>query len=615
MSISNHQSHTLNSINLGIDELKNQITENEVQLSPYLFAETIRESDARLDGSGFATDLGAVLQHIKDQESELAGSIIITDGQVTQGIEPEQVITDVNTPIYFVGVGEISSFVDVSINSIDVPTVAIKGEMIEAKIGITVQGEKSGRVNVTLYSGNKTIGSRFVSVHGNGATTDVKFRFKPETMGEQSYQVNVSSFKEEVNVHNNRQKFSITVLKDKYKVAVITGAPGYNTQVIKQILRKMDRIQIDHYLQYDTKFRPDIKSFWETPYDLIILDNFPIQTLSAAWQRIFAKKLVSQKSALAWIMGSDMNSKDAKSMYPFFRISESKKLTDEDVSWYFTDEINAAILPGGKDRLFSSVDQSGLPPLSIPFLMKSNSNSSRVLLSSGDEIPLLLLDDVEGLRTILWTSPELFKVYYKMTGTSNTQLAQVLWSGLFSWAMRTQGDKDMYFRLNKEQYQQGELILISGNRLGKLSNNAKAAITVYADERKVNSTQLHYSPVRERWEGQLWASSPGEYTYELTFEDQTAVSTQSGSLTVLQSQIELNNVSLNQDLLSSLSVTNQGKYFSWGSRDKISEHIQNVSIDENRKVEIDLTKRTWVFILVLVLLAVEWGIRRKIGLP
>lgn len=171
------------------------------------------------------------------------------------------------------------------------------------------------------------------------------------------------------------------------------------------------------------------------------------------------------------------------------------------------------------------------------------------------------------------------------------------------------------FRLNKEQYQQGELILISGNRLGKLSNNAKAAITVYADERKVNSTQLHYSPVRERWEGQLWASSPGEYTYELTFEDQTAVSTQSGSLTVLQSQIELNNVSLNQDLLSSLSVTNQGKYFSWGSRDKISEHIQNVSIDENRKVEIDLTKRTWVFILVLVLLAVEWGIRRKIGLP
>ncbi len=616
MSVGNQKSNTLNSINMGIADLQQQIEEEGIDLSTYQFADNVHVFKNNLDASGSTTDIGNVIRHIKDNESELTGSIIITDGQVTQGIDPTQLISDINRPIYIIGIGEISSLVDVTINSIDVPTVAIKGEMVEAKVGITVQGEKSGRVNVTLLSGDKMIGSRFVSVQGNAANTDVRFRFKPETMGKQAYQVKVSSFKEEVNVENNRQSFSITVLKDKYRVALLTGSPCFNTQVVKQIIRKMDRIQLDHYIQFGNKFRPDLKSFWETPYDLIILDNFPTQTLTSTWQRIFAKKLSAQKSSLAWIMGPDLNEKNAKTMYPFFRISDSKQVMEEEVLWYFTDEINSKALMGEKDILFSSVDQTELPPLSIPVLVESDSKTAKVLsFSAHQDAPLLLLDDVDGFRTILWTSPDFYKVYYKMTGSANTELAQVLWTGLFSWLMRTQGDKDMYFRLNKEIYQQGELIQVSGNRLGKTSHTSKAAITVYKDEQKVNSTPLHYNPVRERWEGQLWASNPGQYQYVLIFEDGATISEQTGLFTVLQSQIELNNVSLNEELLSSIAKQSKGQFYPWESRPHVLEHIQNTFIKENRRTELDLTKSMWLFVILLVLLTLEWGIRRRIGLP
>jgi len=37
---------------------------------------------------------------------------------------------------------------------------------------------------------------------------------------------------------------------------------------------------------------------------------------------------------------------------------------------------------------------------------------------------------------------------------------------LFSWLLKTGGDKKLYFRLNKESYQQGEEIFITGTSIG-----------------------------------------------------------------------------------------------------------------------------------------------------
>jgi len=617
MSIGSQQSYTLNSINSGIEELRANIAKKDIQLRSFHFAENIQSTSSDLDASGSATDLGNVIQHIKDNQNELAGGIIITDGQMTQGVNPKQLVSGLKIPLHVVGVGEITSLVDVYINSVDVPTVAVKGDMIEAKVGVTVQGDVSGKVNVTLYSNDKMVGSRFATVQGGGSTRDIRFRFKPDMMGKQTYQVRVSSFEDEVNVQNNRQNFSITVLKDQYKVALITGTPCYNTQVIKRIIREMDRIKIDHFIQFDAKFRPNLKTFWETPYDLIILDNFPQQVLTSAWQRIFGKKLVSEQSSLAWIIGPDLTEKEVKSLYPFFRISDGQVTNNnEPISWYFTDEINTTQLLGEKDILFSAVDQTELPPLESALVVNSSSPTMKILSSSTEENhPILLLDDVDGFRTIMWTSPDFYKVYYKMTGTTNTELAKTLWTGLFSWLMRTQGDKDMYFRLNKEFYQQGELIQVSGNRLGKETQSAKAALVIHKDEKKINSTQLHFNPVRERWEGQLWASNPGLYTYKLTFQDQQNTSTQTGTFTVLQSQIELNNISMNKELLSHLTSSTQGKLFSWSERMGLPEQVNNSIIYEDRKLEIDITRRWWLFILIVLLLTIEWSIRRKIGLP
>ena len=77
------------------------------------------------------------MEHIKsNQNNGLAGSLLITDGQVNLGSEIPTQDLEGTKPIHVVGGGDNLPLVDVSIHSIDAPPVIIKGE--NAELDVTV---------------------------------------------------------------------------------------------------------------------------------------------------------------------------------------------------------------------------------------------------------------------------------------------------------------------------------------------------------------------------------------------------------------------------------------------------------------------------------------------
>ena len=84
----------------------------------------------------------------------------------------------------------------------------------------------------------------------------------------------------------------------------MTGSPNKNTNLIKENLKKNERIDFDHYVKVaDSEFRPSINSFWSKPYELIIFDNFPIKDQSFDFVRIFRKKIIANNSSFFLILG------------------------------------------------------------------------------------------------------------------------------------------------------------------------------------------------------------------------------------------------------------------------------------------------------------------------
>ena len=156
-----------------------------------------------------------------NQNNGLAGSLLITDGQVNLGSEIPVQDLEGTKPIHVVGVGDNSPLVDVSIHSIDAPPVIIKGENAELDVTVSSHGAMNQRLNVTLYSGKKLLGSKVVPVSGEGSMERIRFMINPNQTGERQYRVQVNALPDEINIQNNKQVVPIQVLKNEYKISKI----------------------------------------------------------------------------------------------------------------------------------------------------------------------------------------------------------------------------------------------------------------------------------------------------------------------------------------------------------------------------------------------------------
>ena len=619
VSISYHPLLSFQTIKSELEQIIYSIIKKDAFYNLFSFSGNIKKikNTESFDSSGSSTDIGKVLNHIELNQDNLAGAVIISDGQNNNGINPKSLIKNIKVPVYTLGIGETKPLIDLSIESVDAPTVAVKGENINIKATINSYGNLDEKVNVVLYSGKKMIGSKFLNISGQGSRNEARFIFTPLNLGENEYTVKVSSLSEEINIDNNQQKFLISVLKDHYKVALITGAPSFNTIVIKEYITNYPRVELDHYVLSKNGYAPSLKLFWSTPYQLIIFDNYPIDVLKSKTQKIYSKKITSEKASLLWIIGQNITSESAQSLTPFFHLDfVDENINSDKNSWYFTEDIiSSSIIQGSLTNQKSNFADI-FPPITTPY--KFNAKHKKVnpiaYHESDEVIPVIFMGDVKNIRSIVWTSNDFSTLKYNISSNNNFR---DIWSNLFSWLLKTGGDRNLYFRLNKESYQQGEEILITGSSIqDNLSINNQAFITIMHDSMEVNSFELRFNPESNRWEGNFWAPKPGNYNYKIVINDGSSEPMeQIGKFIVEKSQIELNQVSLNLPLLTNISNGTGAEYYSWESRSVLVDKIKSVKNKTKIDKSVVLSENKWVMIILIILLTIEWVFRKRIGLP
>ena len=622
VSISYHPTLSLQTIKTELEQILYAISKKNIFSNIFSFSQKVNEIENtnKFDGTGSSTDLGSVLNHIHFNQNNLAGAIIITDGQNNHGIDPLKLINNIKVPIFTLGIGESKPLIDLSIEGVDAPTVAIKGENVNINVTIHSHGDLNEKVNVILYSGEKVIGSKYLNISGQGSRNEARFIFSPSNLGQNEYKVKVSSLSEEINIDNNQQKFFITILKDRYKVALITGVPSFNTGVIKNYIKNYPRVELDHFIRSKNGYIPSLKSFWSTAYQLIIFDNYPIQSLKSKTLKIYSKKITSDKSSLLWVIGQNISKTSAQSLTPFFHLDlKQENINSDKKSWYFTEEIiNSNIIQGilnNKGSDFSDV----FPPISTPYIFNSKHDNINPIAyqKSDDIIPILFMGDVKNIRSIVWASTDLSNINFNISNSNSNKIFPEIWSKLFSWLLKTGGDKNLYFRLNKQSYQQGEGIFITGSSIqDNISINNQAFITIMNDSIEINSFELRFNPGTMRWEGNFWAPKPGNYKYKIVIQDGFSdPMVQIGKFIVEKSQIELNQVALNLPLLTNISNGTEAEYFHWQFR---SQLINKIIPQESRlkiNKSIILNEEKWVMIMLILLLSIEWIFRKRIGLP
>ena len=213
----------------------------------------------------------------------------------------------------------------------------------------------------------------------------------------------------------------------------------------------------------------------------------------------------------------------------------------------------------------------------------------------------------------VWTPTNLHALHYNLTSTQSEGFSEILLSGLFSWLLRTGGNETLHFRLNKNNYQQGEEIQISGIRHSESVKGESALFYINVNDSIISSTELQFNPLLRRWEGSLWASSPGTNEFIVKYQDNSGTYEQKGKFYVEKSQVELNKVFLNEELLKYISGETKGEYYHLSNMDSMITHLNpkitlTSEINKTRPFE-----KWWMVVILISILSLEWGIRRKFG--
>ena len=215
--------------------------------------------------------LASTLSDIPAQR--LAGSILITDGQVHDAVATERAVQArapyMNAPVHLLLSGERKEF-DRRIRLESAPDFGIVGKpaMVRLRVEDTT-AEAGTMIPVTI----KLNGGTPVQMNlPAGKPVDVPMQI--ENSGANVYEVDVAAASGEISSINNRTLVSINGIRDRMRVLLVSGQPHVGERAWRNLLKSDPNVDLIHF----TILRPLTKDDG-TPLDELALIAFPIREL------------------------------------------------------------------------------------------------------------------------------------------------------------------------------------------------------------------------------------------------------------------------------------------------------------------------------------------------
>lgn len=223
----------------------------------------IAESDPGGDGTHLNSVLEGVMADVP--RDRIAGAIMITDGQIHDLPETLDKATGIG-PVHGVVVGDPSRD-DRRVEIVDAPSFGIVGET--ASIIVRVDDESVSEVDITI-SQNGAPPERVTIPTGQ----DTQLPIQIERRGSNVIVVETPPGREELTLANNRTAATLSGVRDRLRVLLVTGKPNQSGRVWRDLLKSDPSVDLVHF----TILRPPTK-FDSAPTEELALIAFPTEEL------------------------------------------------------------------------------------------------------------------------------------------------------------------------------------------------------------------------------------------------------------------------------------------------------------------------------------------------
>lgn len=550
------------------------------------------------------------LQHALDELSEndlqnkIAEVILVSDGIYNRGASPNYFSYPftVNT----LGLGDTIPKKDVSIESLNYNKVVYQGNRFPIVVEVTHEALANENVNILLKKDGKVISKELLKLNAGSTGQKITFIAEATNSGYQQYDIEIATSMAERNKINNKQSIFINVVEGKKKIVLLAAAPHPDIKALNQAITQNE--------QYDLKLAINqISPYEKDAYDLAILFHLP-NTANIFQSEINA--LVNSGTAIWYIVGNNN-----MAINTFNDINKGLKIS----AWNDTDEANIYFNKNFKlfDLEQAVLEQlAQLPPAALPFANYTMNVKSEALffkqiddVRTEQPISVFYNDDnfkestllIEGFwkwRLTEYLQTERFEMFDQWIGKTVkwlTTLNKKNQLNVYPVKENFSTVEDVNFRVEtyNELYEE-----IYGEKINLLIKN--------------NDTTFNYAFTTDKLSPifEVGALNQGKYTFRAEVTLNGKIFVDQGQFIVTENKIEELNLVADYNLLRNLALKNEGQFFSYQNVAQLEDYLLKKDypkVLKNKKDVMPLAQNYWLFLIILILIVMEWFFRRYHG--
>ena len=576
----------------------NKELQEKFEVQSYRFDSEFQQSD-EFDFKGTQTNLDEVAKSLKSiYKNTTFPTVLITDGNQTSGNDYVYSF-DANNKIYPLIVGDTTTFLDLKVTQLNVNKYAFHKNKFPVEVFLNYSGNKNITADFRISQGNSVLAKQSISFSSSKKTAIVNVLLPADKVGLQVFKATISSKEKEKNSYNNTKNFAVEIIDQKTNVAIISAINHPDIGALKRAIESNAQRKV-------TVIKPNsINSLQD--YNVLILYQ-PTNEFKSFFEK---NKVAGINTFIVTGNNTDFNFLNQQQPNLVFKMSGQK----EDYLAEFNSQFN----------LFATdnIGFENFPPLQNPFgTITTNGTVSTLLTSKIRNIDtnasLLAFVENQGKRSAFLLGENVWK--WRLQSHIDHQSFEkfdVFVDKIIQFLASNDSKKSLV--VNHESfYNSGEAIEILASYFNKnYEFDEKARLTISVTNTKTKQNK-NYDLLKgnNSFKVNLDGLSAGSYNF--TVKELNSKTSYSSHFEILDFDIEKQFVNPDVQKLNQLASQTQGKvYFP----DQVDSLIKTLLENENYKaLQKEISTKTplidwvWLLVLIAIILAAEWFLRKYNGM-
>lgn len=572
------------------------------------------------DFSGTGTDISLALASVSS-DPDVSGIVLLSDGRWNLGENPESIETAEGIPVHTITAGSADITGDIVIDGLSAPSIGRAGDSLHVEVTVSSQTAITGSVPVTINGPGGTVGTgqaRFDQSSRSIVLFDIPLQ-RPGDM-EFTAEVTPGDTVGDLTPENNRRTFDVHVLKRTFFVLLIANRPSADLAFLRRAL------------EHDESLSPEVViaggvGDQDTSTVLSDLNRYDAVVVLDGGGMVMTEQFVSGKlkpwlsaGKGLWLLGSTIpkNPDLFSGMLPVTLTGGA--MTAGETSIVRTD--------AGQPHPVTSSSPDGqllwdnLPPVPSVFSVAERSPQSRVLAVStaaaSEKMPVpALISGTFGTGKVLvmpvsgiWR----WKLMLEGTGRNETFYTSFV-TGAVRWLTAETSISPLDVSTDKRTYLGGEEIKVTARPHDAVYNPVSGAeVVLVVDGNPATKTILRETAPAE-YTGVLRGITTGDHTLSVTaFSNDVPLGEQVSDITVQAFSLEQLDMRPDFRLMSSLAEKTGGIALTAPDIGRLLPLLKPNEFTERREDRYPVRGRLPLLIFAIALLAIEWSIRKRLGM-